>query len=160
MQSPPPVSDLLHQLESMASAVREALDSDTIDWVWRPGRDEWSLTEVVCHLRDVEREVHQVRFRSLIATDSAFLPGVAADEWAGPRGYCDQDARKALDDFLTARNETLAMLNELENPMWERLGRHAFFGPTSMHELLFLIVRHDDIHWKQIQALLDGHAAT
>lgn len=156
MQSPPPVSELLQLLESMATRVSELLNSEAIDWLWCPGPEEWSLTEVICHLRDVEREVHQVRFRTLISTENAFLPGVSADEWAGPRGYCDQDGRKALVDYLSARYETLSMLNGLEDNMWERQGRHAFLGPTSMHELLFIVIRHDEIHWKQILALINN----
>jgi hypothetical protein len=125
-----------------------------IDWTRQPGDDEWSLTEVMCHLRDVEREVHQVRFRLLIAEDNVFLPGVSADEWADERGYCYEDGLKATLSFLTAREETLSFVEPLSEELWGRQGRHAFFGHTSMHELLYLAVRHDEIHWQQINDLL------
>jgi hypothetical protein len=48
----------------------------------------------------------------------------------------------------------LALVGPLDEKMWQRHGRHAFFGHTSMHELLYLIVRHDEIHWEQINAIL------
>jgi hypothetical protein len=125
-----------------------------IDWLRQPADDEWSLTEVMCHLRDVEREVHQVRFRLLIATENVFLPGVSADEWADERGYCYENGRDAMRSFVSAREETMALLEPLGADIWQRQGRHAFFGHTSMHELLYLVVRHDEIHWQQIGQLL------
>lgn len=154
MQAPPPVPTLLQQLETMASDVRRLTQLEDVDWARQP-EGEWSLAEVACHLRDVEREVHQVRFRLLIEEENAFLPGVSADEWADERGYCYQDGLAAAHSFVAAREETLALVSPLDEPMWERQGRHAFFGHTSMHELLYLIVRHDDIHRQQIDALLE-----
>jgi hypothetical protein len=154
MQAPPPVPTLLQQLRTMASNVRQLTQLEDVDWTYQPAEGEWSLAEVMCHLRDVEIEVHQVRFRSLIADDNAFISGVSADEWADERGYCFQDGLKAANLFVSAREETLTMVEPLDESMWQRQGRHAFFGHTSMHELLYLIVRHDEIHWQQITALL------
>lgn len=154
MQEPPPVSALLVELADFAARIQQALAPDEIDWQWRPAEDEWSLTEVACHLRDVEREVHQPRFRDLIASDNAFLPGATSDEWVAQRQYQRQDGRLALEDFVTARSQTVALLDGLDEEIWERQGRHAFFGPTTMHELLNLAVKHDQAHWQQVTALL------
>lgn len=138
----------------MAANVNSLSTIDGIDWSSQPDDDEWSLTEVLCHLRDVEVEVHQARFRSLIEGESAFLHGVSADEWADERGYCFEDGQKAMNSYTVARQETLTLITPLDERMWQRQGRHAFFGHTTMHELLYLVVRHDEIHWQQIQELL------
>ena len=156
MQVPPPVSSLLQQLATMAANVQSVLTESDVDWLWRPAEDEWSLTELICHLRDVECEVHQFRFRALIENDNPFITGVAADEWAESRNYKQQDGPSALQAYIQARGETLTMLDSLDEAMWARQGRHAFFGPTSTHEILYLAVRHDEIHWEQIKALLAG----
>lgn len=156
MQAPPPVSNLLQQLATMAYNVRNALQGTDVDWGWRPSEGEWSLTEVLSHLRDVEREVHQRRFKILIENDKPFISGVAADEWAEERGYRYQNGPMAMASFLQARDETLSMLAQLDDKGWAHQGQHAFFGPTSIHELLFLAVRHDEIHWEQIKNLLAG----
>lgn len=153
MQEPRPVFELLEALAAFATAVSDALSIPGVDWQKRPNSVEWSLTEVICHLRDVEIEVHQARFRALIAFDNAFLPGVTADEWVGPRQYQLQNGRSALDSFLAARQETIALLSQLDGSLWQRKGRHAFFGPTTMHELLNLVVKHDEAHLSQIMAL-------
>jgi hypothetical protein len=159
MQAPPPVPALLIQLVILATNVENALTGQVVDWLWRPAADDWSLTEIVCHLRDVEREVHQLRFRALIAADNVFLSGVSADEWAEERSYQQQDGPAALTAFLSARAETVAMLTPLAEAMWQRQGRHAFFGTTTMHELLHLMARHDEIHWQQIKTCLQQQAA-
>ena len=141
-------------MATLAVNVSALATVEGIDWLRQPADDEWSLTEVMCHLRDVEREVHQVRFRLLISTENAFLPGVSADEWADERGYCFEDGRAAMRSFVSAREETMELLEPLGADAWQRQGRHAFFGHTSMHELLYLVVRHDEIHWQQIGQLL------
>jgi hypothetical protein len=138
----------------MASEAGALAESAGVDWTRQPDVDQWSLAEVMCHLRDVEREVHQVRFRMLIAEENVFLPGVSADEWADERGYCFENGLEATKSFVAARHETLALVEPLGEGIWQRQGRHAFFGHTSMHELLYLMVRHDEIHWQQISDLL------
>ena len=154
MQEPPPVITLLAQLKSFEANVAGVLTIPDVDWKGSSGDDEWSLTEVACHLRDVEREVHQPRFKSLMAGDGAFLAGAVADSWVDERRYQEQDGEAALADFITARQETLAFLERIDSTLWQRQGQHAFFGPTSMHELLYLMVQHDQAHWEQIRALL------
>ena len=152
MQAPPPVPDLLIELRTIMANIRGALTGGSFSWIWRPKPNEWSLTEIMCHMRDVEDEVHQARYKAIIETENAFLPGVSADEWAKERNYQRQDGDSALAEFMAIREESISLLESLSPQMWSRQGRHAFFGPTSMHELLALMVRHDDLHWEQIQS--------
>jgi len=155
MQQPRSVPELLDDLATFATAVEASLSGEGIEWLRRPSRSEWSLTEVICHLRDVEREVHQARFHKLLAAENIFLSGATPDEWVKERRYQQQHGPTALSDFLAARRQTLALLQTIEDDaIWSRRGRHAFFGSTSMHELLNLAVKHDQVHWEQIRALL------
>ena len=153
MQNPPPIPDLLDELASFRDYITLVLADDQRDWFARPTDAEWSLTEIACHLRDVEREVHQSRFRALLIEEGAFLPGVDADEWAIPRNYRAQIGRVALAEFLAARDESIALLSPLPPEIWARQGQHTFFGPTSLQELVYLAVQHDRIHARQIEAL-------
>jgi hypothetical protein len=149
-----PVPILLERLVAFAGELQTAVTDVAVDWRRRPQPGQWSLTELVCHLRDVEREIHQPRFRALLAADNAFLAGVAADEWAESRRYQEQDGRAALAAFLEARNETAHLLAGAPAGYWQRQGRHSFFGPTSAHELLSLVVEHDQAHLQQANELL------
>lgn len=154
MPQSPPVPNLLNQMRQFAENVHRVLTAPDIDWKQQPAAGEWSLTQVVCHLRDVEREVHRSRFEALIARENAFISGVTPDEWAIPRQYQAQNGPVALEEFYAARLQTVEDLQALDAAMWQRQGRHAFFGPTTMHELLTLVVRHDEAHWEQISSLL------
>lgn len=154
MQKPPPISDLLSELASFAQRLQERLIQPQTDWHNPPTDDEWCLTCVMCHLRDVEREVHQMRFKALLEAENAFIAGAVADEWVVERRYREQDGLVAVAEFVQARVETVQLLTGLDETMWQRQGQHAFFGPTSMHELLNLVVQHDQAHWVQVGELL------
>ena len=154
MQNPPPVLTLLAELSRFGIVVQQAFTSNDLDWQQRPTPDQWSLTEVMCHLRDVEREVHQPRFEALLVRDNAFVPGATPDDWAEERNYQAQNGRDALAEFIRARQETAERLAHIDASLWQRRGNHAFFGQTTMHELLYLAVQHDRTHWQQIQHLI------
>ncbi len=160
MINPPPVPHLLDELAAFREYAASVLADERRDWEYRPAESEWSLTEIACHLRDVEREVHQARLRALLAEEGAFLPGVDADEWAGPRNYRAQNGRAALDTFLAARDETITLLTPLGAELWARQGQHTFFGPTSLQELVYLAVQHDRLHAKQIEELFQKQSGS
>ena len=154
MQTPRPAPELLQELASFAAAIELSLSPPDTDWPWRPDPASWSLTEVMCHLRDVEEEVHMVRYQAILARENPFLPGASTDEWAAIRHYGKEYGPAARDAFLSARRRTLALLSEQEEKCWDRQGRHAFFGPTSLQELANLAVQHDLVHLLQIKELL------
>jgi hypothetical protein len=154
MLNPPPVPELLAELAAFCELIERLLTGKDTLWAFRPAEAEWSLTEIACHLRDVEREVHLARLQALLADDEAFLPGVDADEWAVTRNYRAQDGRAAAVAFLAARDETVRLLSSLADADWGRTGQHTFFGPTSLREIVFLAVQHDRLHARQIEALI------
>ena len=154
MLSPTSIPTLLEDLTEFAANVKEVLASADLDWIKRPEPTSWSMTEVICHLRDVEREVHQVRYLAILAESNPFISGVSSDDWVETRNYRGQDGPAALDAFLAERNKTITFLQNLVEADWSREGTHAFFGPTSLLELVNLAVKHDQAHWEQIQELL------
>lgn len=156
MINPPPSNELMAELGRFRDEVAGLELDSPDDWQTRPAPDQWSLGEVMCHLRDVEREVHQARIEAILREERAFLAGVNADEWAVPRDYCTQDGPAAQAEYLRARDETVAMLAQLPTDAWDRQGQHTFFGPTTLHELVFLMVQHDRAHRKQIAALVEN----
>ena len=124
-------------------------------WKRAPAAGEWSLTEVICHLRDVERDVNLARIRRVLAEQNPFLVGEVTDVWVKERHCADQDGPQALVEFTAARKETLALLDGLQSE-WSRTARHAIFGPTTLQELVGFMAGHDRAHvqqtWKTIRA--------
>ena len=123
-------------------------------WTTRPAPAEWALTEVLCHLRDTEREVNQPRLRRLLDESEPFIPSRNTDAWAEERNYLAQDGRAAFQEFLAARLETLSMLRALGGADWARRARHSIFGPISLQELVGFMSTHDRIHIQQVWKLI------
>jgi len=104
----------------------------------------------MCHLRDVEIEVYLPRVRMVISEINPFLPGVDTDPWAAERNYVSQDPKEALHSFVNARMELITMLKTLDPAGWDRQARHAILGPTTLRELVNILLSHDRLHIQQI----------
>ncbi len=119
-------------------------------WKRRPAPEEWSVTEILCHLRDVDREVNLPRLRKIIEEENPFIPGKDTDPWARERDYFNQDGPSALLEMANARSEIVGRLRDLRPEDWERTARHALFGPTTLKEMVSFIVNHDHPHLQQV----------
>ncbi|MEP7359048.1 MAG: DinB family protein, partial [Anaerolineales bacterium] len=124
-------------------------------WTSRPAPAEWSLTELVCHLRDVEREVNLPRLHTLVESNNPFVAGADTDPWAIERNYQSQSGPAALQDFIAARKEASAYLRTQPSSIWQRTARHAIFGPTQLVEIVGWILDHDLIHLNQVRKLTE-----
>jgi hypothetical protein len=120
------------------------------DWKTRPSEDQWSLCEILCHLRDVDLEINIPRIKTILAEDNPFIEAIDSDVWAVEREYQKQDAVEALEDFVQARIELLDIISELGEEAWQKTARHSIFGPTTTKELLKITSRHDRLHMQQI----------
>ena len=118
-------------------------------WTQPPAPAEWCLTEIVCHLRDVERDVNLARIRRILAEENPFLAGEVTDEWVKERHCADQDGPQAMKDFTAARKGALRLLDSLDAE-WSRPARHAIFGPTTLQELTGFVAGHDRAHIQQV----------
>jgi FMN phosphatase YigB (HAD superfamily) len=123
-------------------------------WPWRPAQKAWGLTEIICHLRDVEAEINLPRLRKILQVDNPFIPGVDSDSWADQRDYLRQDGEAAFEDFLDAREETLDILDNLNEAGWSRPIRHAIFGPTHLREMVRIMAGHERLHGRQIHEVI------
>jgi FMN phosphatase YigB (HAD superfamily) len=120
-------------------------------WNIRPSESEWCLTEILCHLRDVDREVNLMRINTILQENQPFIAGIESDSWADERDYRHQDGIEALHGFLSTRQAVIDRLEQALPEDWDHVIRHSIFGPTSLKELVGFIVNHDNNHIKQIK---------
>jgi FMN phosphatase YigB (HAD superfamily) len=120
-------------------------------WTHEPAPDDWSLCELVCHLRDTEREVHKMQIQLFEERDEPFIPRPDTSVWASQRDYFHEDGISALKEFNNARRETLMLIKKItvKSIAWERKARHAIFGPTNLLEVVSFIADHDRMHIQQ-----------
>ena len=140
-------------------AVLQSLSSPLTNDQWRrePTRADWAMNEIICHLRDTEREIHQLQLNLLLEREGAFIPRPDTGIWANEREYLNVEGHKALADFAAARLQVLKILKEQDETMWSRRARHAIFGPTNFLEVVNFIADHDRLHvqqaWKTLQRI-------
>jgi FMN phosphatase YigB (HAD superfamily) len=137
-------------LASLAADIPESL------WSQNPGEGEWSITEILCHLRDVEGEVNIPRVEKLLQDANPFIPGMDTDPWAEERMYFCQNGPDALHDFMNYRIRLLEILEGLQPEEWERKARHAIFGPTHLREIISILTGHDRLHIRQVYESLNS----
>ena len=127
---------------------------DPVAWAHEPTPDDWSLTELVCHMRDTEREIHHMQIKLFKEQNEPFIPRPDTSVWASQRDYLHENGKAALKEFNDARRETLALLQNIEKKEWGRKARHAIFGPTNFLEVISFIADHDRMHVQQAWSIL------
>ena len=115
----------------------------------RGGDENWSVVEVICHLRDAEERGLE-RMRAMRDADAPFLPAYDQDVWARERNYAAADLREALAAFLQLRAQHVADLAALPPVAWERPGEHEEQGRITISTQTLHLVAHDTIHAAQI----------
>ena len=152
-QTPDALLAALRATPAALATITDQLEGDV--WRRKPAPNEWNLTEIICHLRDLEQEVNIPRVQRILTEDNPFLPAEMTDGWAEQRKYASQDGHQALAGLITARKITINMLVGLGEE-WSRPARHSIFGPTTLQEMVGFIAAHDRAHiqqlWKTIQA--------
>jgi FMN phosphatase YigB (HAD superfamily) len=138
---------ILHASPAVLSTFSEDLNS--VHWTENPQPGEWSFTEVLCHLRDVDREVNIPRIEKVLSETNPFLSGIDSDKWAIERLYYCQNGFEALKDFTSSRIHLLDVLEGLNQEDYSRQARHAIFGPTNLLEMIGIIASHDRLHVRQ-----------
>jgi hypothetical protein len=118
--------------------------------------DDFSITEHICHLRDLEKEGYLVRIRKILAEDHPQLPDFDGGRIAEERDYNRQDAVHALREFTAAREETIEILGLLRATQWEKTGNLSGVGSVNLKELAQLMIKHDETHLQELEDLTRG----
>jgi hypothetical protein len=116
--------------------------------------ESFTAIEQICHVRDIEIEGYQVRFRRTLREDSPLLPSIDSEQVAKERDYGRSDANQVFAQFRAARADTLAMLRNLRPADLERPAVFEGYGPVSMRGLVHYLCSHDQQHLSGLQWLL------
>src|SRR5712691_12561126 len=143
-----PIETRLSRLRQTPGELERAISVKTeAELSRRPDAHNWSVKEIVCHLRDVE-ELFQIRFHTVVALDEPriLVLGASAENlaawriggaighpldpgrWAEDRQYLRHDTREALAAFQRRRAEVLVLLRSLSPAEWQRGGIHPSRG--------------------------------
>jgi uncharacterized damage-inducible protein DinB len=117
------------------------------------GEENWSVKEVVVHLRDAE-EVALERFTRMAREEMPFLPAYDQAAYARDRGYQQQDAAAALAGFAELRGCTVDLFRSLTAGDLHRPGVHEETGAITLGLHVEHVISHDLVHLGQIARAL------
>jgi DinB superfamily len=138
---------LLCNLRSLPNELEDLLqDLDEETLRWRPIPNKWSIKEIMCHLRDMEREAYLARYQRIIGEEQPWLQYIDQDRLAYERDYINQDARQALEEFKSLRNETIQTLDSVPPEAWSRSGIHETDGPLNIEQLTHRQIKGNDMN--------------
>lgn len=151
----------LAALESFPRALEQhtaAFPAELLHWApasWDGVPSEpFTAIEQICHVRDIEIEGYQVRFRRTLHEASPFLPSIDSVAVARERDYAHENPREVLAQIGAARAATLALLRGLATADFERTAVFEGYGPVSLRGLVHYLCSHDQQHLSGLQWLL------
>jgi hypothetical protein len=116
--------------------------------------EAFTAIEQVCHVRDLEIEGYQVRFRRTLTEVEPNLPSIDSVKIAKQRNYAGSSGAEALAAFRAARIQTLDMLRDLDEMQLNRRARFEGYGPVTLRALIHYLCSHDQQHIAGLQWLL------
>jgi hypothetical protein len=119
---------------------------------FRPGEGQWSLKEVIGHVRDFA-EIDHDRLVRMITQERPVLPGYDQEDLAREHNHQEADLGAVLDELASIRRETVRVLTELVDANWARTGRHLERGTISIRQHVDRIVGHEALHLEHVRAL-------
>lgn len=119
---------------------------------WKPSADDWSIKEVLCHLRDTA-ELHGERMRRVATEENPTLP--AWDEQAAARDkhYQDEVTDSILPAYVAHRSAVVELLSGLDTAALDRPGTHSEAGPLTLGTIVEGTIDHDQNHLDQLRRL-------
>ena len=116
--------------------------------------EPFTALEQICHLRDIEIEGYQLRFRRTLDENSPLLASIDSEAVAKERNYGAADATQVFAEFRAARANTLSMLRDLDEVRFARPAVFEGYGPVTLRGLVHYLCSHDQQHLSGLQWLL------
>ena len=133
--------DILPVLRSELDALDVLLGRVTLDReTYRYAEGKWSIREIVGHLIDAER-VFGYRAFCIARGETQNLPGFDQDDYMLTAPYDRIELEDLLSEFRLVRLANLAMLRNLDEEAWARVGT-ANDNQVSVRALAFIMAGH------------------
>ncbi len=125
---------------------------------WRPTPDEWSANECVGHMIEADRRGFGGRIRRILAEDGVAEQGWNQLEVGAARRDRERPVAVILDEFVTGRDDGIAVVEGLRAEDLERFAIHDAVGRVTIENLMHEWVFHDRNHIRQLLANAQSRA--
>ena len=146
-------NEMLEILRSTGRGLGAATDGlNEEELRWEPAPGEWSIKEVVCHMREFS-EVYSDRLERTIAEYVPFLKGYDQEALAREKDYQNAEWSAVVPSFIEHRRRALKLLSEMGDDGWGRGCHHEEAGPLRLEDLVARMASHDLMHLEQIEEI-------
>jgi len=109
-------ADLLARLARQPAELAEAVNAvPEAEWTVRRVSGDYTLHQLLAHVRDLEALAFFPRLRRILTEDSPRLEAFPSHHWSLESYQPDEPMTKILADFARAREAALALLNSCFN---------------------------------------------
>ena len=142
------IIETLKHVPNELEAELEGVPQDVLRY--RPGDDEWSISEIAGHLRDTA-ELWAKRIYMVWSLNDPVFPDFDGEASIRENNYQEADPKRLIEEMRRHRH---AMVDTLAHAVdWSRLGQHAGFGRRSLKQLAEYVIEHDSNHLADIRKL-------
>ena len=145
---------VIDRLESNVSVFQGQLRLvRSVQAMWRPVPDEWSLVEVVNHLAEEETGDFRMRLRLLLEDPNKEWPDIDPERSVVENRFNARDLHESFHRFTRERARSVEWLRTLPPVNWQLAHNHPKLGALRAGDLLCSWLAHDLIHIRQINTL-------
>jgi uncharacterized damage-inducible protein DinB len=140
-----PEGDIIEQLQTQIGttmALLHTVSEEKSSFRYAPGK--WSMKQSLGHVIDTER-IFAYRLLAIARGEKAALPSFDQDEYVNGADFDNCSWAYLVAEFELVRRATVAMLKNLPEFAWERMGT-ASGAPTSARALAFMMAGHELYH--------------
>ncbi|WP_419875742.1 DinB family protein [Candidatus Pristimantibacillus sp. PTI5] len=134
--------------EQLASTTELLSDIPEAQADYRYAEGKWTLKEVIGHISDNER-VMAYRLLRAARGDRTPLAGYDQDEFMSGASFKSWSLAQIIEDYISVRKSTLALLRGLTDEAWLRIGV-SNGGDVSVRAIAYIIAGHELHHLKII----------
>lgn len=115
-----------------------------------PAPGEWTVHQVVAHMRDTEQYVFLQRVQRIMKESHPAVQNFDQDQWNKDHYDPNEPFKKIVSDFRASRRKLISLLRKTSDKDWENWAMHSAYGKISLDWLVMHNYHHTMEHIAQI----------
>ena len=115
--------------------------------------DDFSVVEHICHLRDLESQGFCPRLLAMLTKSDPQLFDFDGAAVARSSNYLSEHYGEALESFLRARTDNIALVRGAPANALSRVGHYQAGSPVTLADVLDGMLAHDEDHIQRLEAM-------
>ncbi len=120
---------------------------------YRDGTEGWTVTEIVCHLRDFGTIFHD-RAKRILSEDTPVLAPYDHEQMVIDGRCNEQDVEVVYADLVRIYDDLAGFYESIADDQWDRAGIHPDAGHFPLTKSMLQVGTHNALHIEQMTRVL------